>query len=311
MVCCGNRLRKGDKIMLKKSLYTFVFATVMICLFAVQPKPTAKASNNSIKIKPGKTYYIDIDGNKGKEKIYVKKGKAKYEGCYYYYLYINDNKVKTTNAVSSFGVYCRIIDIEKNKKGKEIVFYGIVDSACIESGGIFKYKKGKLHTIGKLGGKYKYFDIGRMVNIKTNGKGIVTFLDADTPINVNINSYFTDIKLRFNKGKLHPVYTNELNNIWIYEKGHKRRYNYELSYDTVLYKDASATSEILKNISAGTSLKIYKIVYTGVYMQEYGSNAKNVYAYIKDQYGNQGWISIPEIDWSQDVNFFEEYPAWG
>ena len=108
----------------------------------------------------------------------------------------------------------------------------------------------------------------------------------------------TDIKLRLNKGKLHPVYTNELNNIWVYERGHKRRYSYELSYDTILYKEASATSEILKNISAGTSLKIYKIVYTDVYMQEYGmSNAKNVTVtdnkqnaeLLKDTYHNYYW----------------------
>ena len=52
--------------MLKKSICTFIFAAVIMCLFAVHPNSTAKAANNSIKIKTGKTYYIDIDGNKKK-----------------------------------------------------------------------------------------------------------------------------------------------------------------------------------------------------------------------------------------------------
>lgn len=50
-------------------------------------------------------------------------------------------------------------------------------------------------------------------------------------------------------------------------------------------------------MTKGTKLTISKVVFGKVQKVKYFNNqAKEVYAYVTDEYGNKGWIYVPERD---------------
>lgn len=285
-----------------KKLKLFIIATFMCMLFLGVSSSDVKADT---KIYKGKNYYIDIDSKAGKEKICVKEYPTKYEDFSYYTLYINDKKVKTVG--DGYSYRCYIIDIQKNKKGKEIVFAGVGPSNGISgSFGIYKYERGRFSRIGS--NKYGYFRFARVPSVKTDGKGNV-YIVGDTPIELGVGCYYGKVDLKLKNGKLKPVKYKEIK-----FSATSKKQKYVIGKSTDLLKKASYNSERTRTLYYGDSLRIMKLKFGDLYKKDYTTkqySADTVFAYVKTSSGKKGWIEIEPYDYDSYFNQFQEYYLWG
>jgi len=288
---------------LKKTMATLL----VICLLATlvtfeMPAITAQAAKaTSTIIKAGKTYKIDLDGDKKKEKIYVKESKGDYDNETNFTLYINDKKVKS--AISGYKLHCKVIDIDTSKKGKELIYFieSPASDCLYDGGGIYKYKDGKLKTLLSFdNGKYYY--IWRIIKgCSTNGKGKLCVV-ADTPLEINAGSYHAKLTYIYKDNKLEPKKTLE------FYGELSRGFTCELAKKVKLYKKPSKKSTVIKKLVVGTKLNILKVKFTKIKSEtdEYGythQRAIGVYAYIKTTSDKKGWIYLPA-----NYSLFYEYP---
>ena len=245
-------------------------------------------------IEVGQTYHMNIDNKAGKEKIYIK-AKKRRDYLYNFSLYINDKKVKTISDVPNMS--CYIIDIQKGKKGKEIVFSGEGNNDITDRKfGIYTYRNGKMKKIG--GNDYGYYSLIYMPEIKTNGNGLLT-LSTNIIMDVGIGNYTGEIDLRLVKGKLKVVNPKLIKVDSVLTLGDEVL---NLSKKTKVYQKAKSKSTVRKMLENGARVKILKLKLgkmkkTGNKYSPY--TAKEVYAYIQDSSGNTGWIKIK-------TNIFQE-----
>ncbi len=233
-----------------------------------------------------KVFYENIDGKKGKEKIYIKRIERS-DGYYDYYVYINGVKVHTIQQNQGY-CFC-IIDIQKNKKGKEIILGGISNRFVGDSFGIYQYKNKKLKKIGS--NRYGYWTIGTApYEVKTDGKGKVTFV-TEGETQLGIGSYTSSFTTKLVKGKLKVTNAKELK---IKDVATYTGKDLVLAKKTKVYKKASTKSKVTNTIKVGSSVKIKKVK-IGKFVKNHAYrsyDAKDVYAYVHYGKGKKGWIKI-------------------
>jgi hypothetical protein len=226
-------------------------------------------------------------------------------------LYINGKKVSQK---VGYEVFCNVIDINKKKAGKELVFFGIGNSSVIDKkAGIYTYKKGKLNRILKLYNYDKEMKFFRIYpsynkNISTDGKGKVT-ITYDTPSEVGIGCYITKVQFVYKKGKLVRTTKNEVEFI-----ESSKTYQYELNEDVTVYQNPSQTSGVKAVLKKDSKLRILKVRYDVIKDKITDDNRDNacynVYAYVKADNGTTGWIAIKEYDYKSKQNQFKVYAEW-
>lgn len=268
-------------------------------MFAAAVSVPTKADTE---IKVGKEYKINLDGKGKKEKIVVKKV-GEEDGVRKYELRINGNVVKSIEGY--YDAECKVIDIQKNKKGKELVFTGRgASDTHSNTFGIYKYKKGKLTKIA--GSKFKTYNFCRVPDVRTDGKGKV-YMTIDTPVDVGNGCYFGEIVFKMKNGKLKVV-----NKYQIKMVNGSEKHTFEVNKKIKVYKKATKKSKKIDTLKKGEKITIIKVKFSNVdRTSDWPYRAGTAFAYIKDENGNKGWIKLKDYRSLGDNNQFVEYPEWG
>ncbi|MCR5703479.1 MAG: hypothetical protein K6G85_02555 [Eubacterium sp.] len=271
---------------MKKNILKGIGVFAVVAFVGIASVQTTEAKT----LKENKTYKINLDQKKGKEKIQIKSRKAKTGDYRVFTLYINGKKAakQTGNDIK-----CRVVDIDKKVKGKDIIFYATTESQCLaHNAGIYSYKKGKCKRILNMNNQYFRID-----KIYCNGRGRV-IVEADTPVDIGICCYYGNIAYKMQSGKL----VRKTYGDFLFSKT-TQNMKYELNEKTKLYSDPDKTKESKVTLKKNTEIQLVRAKY----------NTEGCgYLYVIAKDGTSGWMAIRPMSYEEiDHNQFKSYPTWG
>lgn len=282
------------------------FLTALCILSAILlPLPSAQAASKTVRLKEGKTYRYDLNGDKKKEKIKVTckevgMGKAKTN------IYINGKKFFSRKRYA-LGAEFYLADLNKKDRYKEIIVH-MLDSSDA-SGDFFalryKGKNKKLILNGStkqnpnLKSASRQLRLSRFSFLSNTGNNKL-YIKADTPyFNFYFGSYYVKVPVAVKSKTLIGQKLTTYQTL-----GYTKKYIYELNRSMTLYAKASTGS---RGVTCYSGSRFKALAIKPV---EKNKDTGALFVKVKMTTGKTGWLYFP--DYSQyNTEYLKNRPGWG
>lgn len=259
-------------------------------------------------LKANKIYSVDLDGDKKKEKIQIKKRKG-IDRYYYQYLdiYINKKLIKRVKVNGYFSQKnnVAIVDLNKKDKRKEILICLCSENGCIEHFDFYHLKKKKGKLVSLLGKKDGISRIPK--RMRQDKKGNFSFY-ADF-YNETLGCFYMKWNFQMKRDKI-SVKNNKtfLLDQSVYHGEASKMYGNKfmsLRKDVEAYKDAGGKTKI--GLLTSRTRILPKVI---KFTRKHSFKGKQIYVQVKPQNGEYKgrllWIKVPA-----NKRLFEITPSWG
>ncbi len=291
------------KKMLKHVVYTVLLCMMFILFFDGRESQAKRLLKKSKSLQPGKTYSLDIDGDKKKESVQFL-SKRNSDDLTVSTLYVDGKKYYQWKAKSAdYDHQVDLCDLYAKKKGMNLVMYEVGSSECIGKVRVLQCGKKKGKSIASMSAGVK----GKMDFVRFKGKTIQgkeegTFtLNVDTPFYLNyFGCYYSKIKWQIKGKKIQPIVQTDY--------AYNMKYTFTLRKSIIAYDIPDSVNGDPSVVDANTKLSVL-----AVRPVEYDEQSGNRTNYVKIKTDTAIlWVYDEPIETRDATSYyFKEIPSWG